>query len=191
MDKRDQIRKRLEEFKSLNEKQKFKEFQFCLLTPQSNAQRCWQAVEEISKLKSPTQKKITEILSTKTRFHHTKAKRILQAEETWKVIKPLLSQKDILKLRNKIAKQVNGYGLKEASHFMRNIGISNNKIAILDRHILKNLHELNLIPEPKIKNQRHYLEVEQIFLAHAQRLNIEADILDVHWWSQENGEIFK
>lgn len=191
MIKETEIRSRLEQFNKLSEKEKYKEFLFCLLTPQSNAQRCWQAVEELSKLQSLKNEKVNKILSTKTRFHHTKTKRILQAKVTWEKIKPLLSHKNSLELRNRIAREVNGYGLKEAAHFLRNIGLSNNSIAILDRHILKNLYSLGLLEEPKIKSPKHYLEVEQIFLAHAQRLNIEPDILDLHWWSEENGEIFK
>ncbi len=191
MNKLKNIRARLDQFKSLSEKQKFQEFQFCLLTPQSNAQRCWQAVEEISKLPTLEHKKVLDILSKKTRFHHTKTKRILESEKIWKEIKPLLDAKDALTLRNILAKKVNGYGLKEAAHFLRNIGLSNNKIAILDRHILKNLHELNLIPNAKIKSQKNYLEIEQIFISFADRMRISADELDLHWWSQENGEIFK
>ena len=84
-----------------------------------------------------------------------------------------------------MAKEVNGYGLKEASHFLRNIGKSNNKIAILDRHILRNLKE------DKIKNHKHYLEVEQKFLDYASSESIPPDELDLLWWSKENGEIFK
>jgi N-glycosylase/DNA lyase len=191
------IRARLEEFKNLSEEQIFQEFRFCLLTPQSQAQRCWSAVLELTEQKPKTIPKITKILESKTRFHHTKAKRIIQSQKTFSSIKPLLTPTSarggsyITSLRNHLAKEVNGYGLKEASHFLRNIGLSNNKIAILDRHILRNLHDLKLIPEPKIKNPKHYLEIEQIFLAHAQRLNIKPDELDLLWWSQENGEIFK
>ena len=37
------FRKRLLEFKKLNDKEQFHEFIFCLLTPQSNAQKCWAA----------------------------------------------------------------------------------------------------------------------------------------------------
>jgi N-glycosylase/DNA lyase len=191
MQKSQQIKSRLTSFKSLNEKQKFQEFQFCLLTPQSSAQRCWQAVEEISKIKNPSLPQITKILSAKTRFHNTKAKRILDSKSNYKKIRTKLSSDNILELRNHLAKNVDGYGLKEASHFLRNIGKSNSQIAILDRHILKNLHGLGLISEPKINSPKHYLEVEQIFLAFADRMRISADELDLHWWSQENGEVFK
>ena len=183
--KKQEIKSRLNSFKFLTEEQKFKEFMFCLLTPQSNAQRCWQAVEEISKLKNPSLVQITDILSKKTRFHHTKAKRILQAKRTFQNLRPHLSNNNIPELRNLLAENVEGYGLKESSHFIRNIGKSNNQIAILDRHILKNLNV------EKIKSQKHYLEIEQKFINHANSLSIPPDELDLLWWSQENGEIFK
>ena len=189
--KKQEINSRLNAFKSLSEKEQFKEFLFCLLTPQSSAQRCWQAVEEISKLPQLNQENVLSILKTRTRFHKTKSLRILQAKENFEKIKPLLSSPDKKELRNAIANSVNGYGLKESSHFLRNIGLSNNQIAILDRHILKNLFSLNLIKETKIKNKNNYLEIENIFLNFASKINIPPDHLDLLWWSQENGEIFK
>jgi N-glycosylase/DNA lyase len=189
---RNQIKQRLKEFQNLSEEKIYQEFLFCLLTPQSQAQRCWSAVLELSNLSEFTQSSVSKILKSKTRFHNTKTKRILQAPKTFEKIKPLLqNQKDIKSLRNSISKEVNGYGLKESSHFLRNIGFSNNKIAILDRHILKNLHSQKLIPEPKIKSQKNYLEIEEIFLDYAKSLKIPADELDLILWSKENGEIFK
>ncbi len=164
-----EIKSRLKEFKSLPEKEYYKEFLFCLLTPQSNAQRCWQAVLELSKIPNPTQEQISNILKTKTRFHHTKVKRIFNARESFRLIKPLFKNPNKLELRNQIAEKVSGYGLKESGHFLRNIGHSNNQIAILDRHILKNLCSLDLIKEGKIKSAKHYLEIEQLFLNYAKQ----------------------
>src|SRR3989338_1018962 len=188
---KEKIQLRLNEFKTLTEKQQFQEFLFCLLTPQSNAQRCWQAVEQISLLPSLNYNSIFNILKIKTRFHKTKTKRILQANKTWKIITAYLNNPNRRELRNLIAKTVNGYGLKESAHFLRNIGKSDNQIAILDRHILKNLHNLDLIKENKVKSKRHYEEIENIFLNFAKSINIPPDELDLLWWSQKNGEIFK
>ena len=191
LEKKQNIKSKLLEFKELSEKEKYKEFLFCLLTPQSNAQRCWQAVEEISKQSSPSLETLKEILSSKTRFHNTKALRIFKAKESWNKITPLLHNENILLLRNQISENVNGYGLKESSHFLRNIGKSNNQIAILDRHILRNLQSNNIITDTKIKSKKHYLEIESAFLNFSKQINIPADELDLLWWSRENGEIFK
>lgn len=185
------IKTRLIEFKKLPETEYFKEFLFCLLTPQSNAYKCWSAVEELSKLPSFEKEKVRSILQTRTRFHNNKTNYIMQAETTWNKIKPLLAEKEGIELRNLITENVKGYGLKEAGHFLRNIGKSNNKVAILDRHILRNLVALNVIEDDKIKNQKHYLEIEQKFLEFSKEMNIPIDELDLLFWSKENGKIFK
>jgi len=189
--KKIKIEAHLKNFKSLSEQHQFKEFLFCLLTPQSNAQKCWQAIEQLSSLKIPNKNNIEKILSTKTRFHITKTKHILQSKETWNKIKTKLNNKKTKELRNSLANNVKGPGLNEASHFLRNIGKSNNQIAILDRHILKNLTKHKIIKEPKIKSKSHYLEIENLFLNFAKKHNIPPDHLDLLWWSQENGELFK
>ena len=193
--KQKEIQTRLKQFQLLNENQIYQEFLFCLLTPQSKAQKCWEAVESLSALKENewTIENISNILKSKTRFHHTKAKRIHQSPTTYKSIKPLLSDSSlsVTDLRNNISKIVNGYGLKESSHFLRNIGKSNNEIAILDRHIIKNLKLNNLMKEDKISSNKHYLQIESSYLNYSKNLNIPADELDLFFWQKENGEIFK
>jgi len=186
------IQQRLKEFRNLDKKLYFSEFLFCLLTPQSNAKKCWEAVEELSKLPKFTKNRVSKILSSKTRFYKTKTNYILNSTHIWhKEVKPKISKDNPVWLRNWLAKQVLGFGMKEASHFLRNIGISSNKIAILDRHILKNLKSLSIIENTKIKSQKHYLEIEQKFIETAKSLNIPPDELDLLWWSHENGEIFR
>ena len=164
---------------------------FCLLTPQSNAQKCWQAVEEISKLPSLNQKNVSQILSKKTRFHNTKTKRIIEAFDNWQNIRQFLGNNNVRELRNWLAENVKGIGLKEASHFLRNIGKSNNQVAILDRHILKNLKEIKIIKDEKIKNKKDYFEKEKKFIEFSEKIGIPLDELDLLFWSKENGEIFK
>lgn len=189
--KRRDIKKRLAEFKNLEIEDQYKEFLFCMLTPQSNAKKCWNAVEQISKLTNPTKDKIINILKTRTRFHNNKSNYILESKETWKDILKDLDKTNRRELRNYIASKVKGYGLKEASHFLRNIGKSDNQIAILDRHILRNLKDLNVIDTDKIKSKSHYFEIENKFIKFSEKIGIPIDELDLLFWSKENGEIFK
>ncbi len=189
--KRESIKHRLGEFKQLNDSDKEKEFMFCILTPQSNAQRCWTAVEQITSLKNPTENQIIEVLKTRTRFHNNKTRYLLANKAKWNNFKQAMNNADIKELRNWLADNVKGYGLKEASHFLRNIGKSDNKIAILDRHILRNLKALNVIEDEKIKSRKDYFEKEQKYLKFSEKIGIPADELDLLWWSQENGTIFK
>lgn len=187
------IKEKLKEFKNLPKEKYFEEFLFCMLTPQSNAKKCWKAVEQIGKFQEFNRQKLTEVLKSKTRFHNNKAGYILEAKTTWQKILPIIDQSDRIKLRNMISKNVKGYGLKEASHFLRNIGRSDNQIAILDRHILRNLNKLGIISqeEAKIKNEKNYLDIEQKFLKFSKDIKISIDELDLLFWSNENGEIFK
>ena len=62
-----------------------------------------------------------------------------------------------MELREWLVKNVKGLGYKEASHFLRNIGKSED-LAILDRHILKNLQDLKVINDiPKKLPTQKYL----------------------------------
>ena len=185
------IESKISDFKSLPEKDYFKEFMFCLLTPQSNAKKCWDAVEKLENISLKETKKIEEILKTRTRFYKTKAVRLSKAQEAFNQILPILNNTNRISLRNKIQELVNGYGLKEAGHFLRNIGKSDNQIAILDRHILRNLESIQVIEMPKSMNKRSYLELEQKFLKFSKEIGIPIDHLDILFWSKETGEVFK
>lgn len=188
-----EISSHLRKFQDLSEDDNYSEFLFCLLTPQSNAHKCWEAVQSLLKQENLTYAKIVSILKTKTRFHNNKANYIMEAPKTWVSIKPLLVNKNRSELRNQIAKGVKGYGLKEASHFLRNIGKSDNQIAILDRHILRNLKNLEIISEEeiKMKNQGDYNKIEEKFLAFSKEVRIPIDHLDLLFWSNETGNLFK
>jgi N-glycosylase/DNA lyase len=184
------IKRRLKSFKSLEKEEYYNEFLFCTLTPQSNAHSCWKAVEEINKGKIE-KSRLVSILSKRTRFHNNKSEYILKNHKLWPVIKNKLSDSNIKDLRNRLAETIHGYGMKESSHFLRNIGKSNNQIAILDRHILKNLKSLNILKEDKIKSKRDYLEKEDKFIIFSKKIGIPLDELDLLFWSKENGQIFK
>ena len=88
-------------------------------------------------------------------------------------------------------KNLTGLGYKEAGHFLRNIGFGE-KIAILDRHILRNLHALGVIDElPESISNKRYLEIEKKMAEFAGRIHIPLDHLDLLLWYKETGEIFK
>jgi len=187
-----EIEARLQEFKKVPEKEYFYELVFCLLTPQSQAKKCWQAVEELRDNKINDKFAIQSCLATKTRFHNNKAKYILEAKKNWEIIKEkITSIKNPLELRNWLTDNVLGLGLKESSHFLRNIGKSDNKIAILDRHILKNLKSLKIIKTVLNLNKKNYLKIEDKFKSFSKKINIPIDSLDLLFWSQETGKIFK
>jgi len=86
---------------------------------------------------------------------------------------------------------VKGLGYKEASHFLRNIGLGE-EFAILDRHILRNLKDLQVIPEiPATLTRKRYLEIEEKVRRLAKDIGIPMGHLDLLLWSKETGHIFK
>lgn len=177
----------------------FEEFIFCLLTPQSNAFSAQKVIDNLKKhnlLYQGTLKEIEPFVKN-VRFYKTKAKRIIIAREKFpkEQIKKILIKeeikKNILKCREFLVNEVNGYGLKEASHFLRNIGFYE-KIAILDRHILRNLVKIGVIKEiPKNLNKKNYFEIENKMKKYCEKNNIDFAQLDLYFWSKETGEVFK
>ena len=81
-------------------------------------------------------------------------------------------------------------GYKEASHFLRNVGLKG--YAILDKHILRSLAELELIDDPKPPNSRSkYLTIEEKLKKLAEITRIDFEELDLVLWSLKTGEILK
>ena len=106
--------------------------------------------------------------------------------------KKLQSFTDPIERRDWLAqeKQIKGLGYKEASHFLRNIGIKG--YAILDKHVMRCLTEVGVVDGPKPPaNRKRYLEVEQRYLRFAKEIKIDADELDLVLWSMKTGEVLK
>ncbi len=86
---------------------------------------------------------------------------------------------------------VNGLGYKEASHFLRNVGLGE-EFAILDRHILRNLKDFGVLPEIPISlTKKRYLEIEEKVRRFSREIGIPMGELDLLLWSKETGWIFK
>lgn len=87
-------------------------------------------------------------------------------------------------------KRIKGLGYKEASHFLRNIGLKG--LAILDKHVLRCLADLEVIESPRPPTTRaRYLATEEKLREVAQHLEIDFDELDLVFWSMKTGEVLK
>ena len=94
-------------------------------------------------------------------------------------------------MREWLVSNLKGIGYKEASHFLRNIGMGKN-IAILDRHILKNLQKHGAIKEiPKSLTPKKYVEIENQMRDFSRKVKIPMEEIDLLFWSEETGEVFK
>ena len=197
------IEKRIEEFREIWEKggeeDIFEELAFCLLTPQSKARICWTAVERMKKNDVLLRGRYEEILENLqgVRFKYTKAQNIILAREFF-MQEGKLSIRDKLKefsnpweMREYLVKNIRGIGYKEASHFLRNIGIGE-KLAILDRHVMRNLRKLGVIGEiPRNLTRKKYLEIEEKMHAFCEEIGIPLAHFDLLLWYLETGFVFK
>jgi N-glycosylase/DNA lyase len=196
------IVKRIREFRKIwsqaDNEELFIELSFCLFTPQSGARQCWKAVNRLldkNLLFHGTSEEIAEEINI-VRFRNNKSRYLIEAREKFtsegSCIRGCLDRNNKQsEKREWLVKNVKGMGYKEASHFLRNIGIGND-LAILDRHILKNMVLLGIIDEiPKSINNRIYLELEDKLKTYSAESGIPLEHLDFVLWYKEAGEIFK
>ncbi len=189
--KKEAIKQRLQDFSRIPKENHFYELCFCILTPQSNAKQCDKAVQDLIK-RNYKENNINPHESIATiRFHNNKTKYIKEMKNKFSKIKKAMEQiKDPELLREWLVKNVKGVGYKEAGHFLRNVGYR--ELAILDRHILKNLVKYGGIKElPKTLTKKKYFEIESQFKDFSKKVNISIDELDLLFLSMEAGEIFK
>ena len=182
-----------------SEREVFAEMSFCILTPQSKARNAWKAITDLIEnnlLYTGTPEEIAEFLNI-VRFKNNKSRYLVELRNLMTVdgkLQPkkiLSEQGDVFQKRAWILKNVKGMGLKEANHVLRNLGFGEN-IAILDRHILRNLAELKVIDEvPKSVNEKKYYEIEEKMREYSKFSGINMDELDLVLWYKEAGEIFK
>lgn len=187
---------RLKDFSKVPEKDYFYELCFCLCTPQSNAKRCDIAVS-ILKEKDFMNKSFnpSKFLIRNVRFHNNKAKYLIELKSKFQMVNEKIkevrdSRTDPKELREFLVKNVKGISYKEAGHFLRNIGFRG--LAILDRHILKNMLRYGAVDYlPKTLTKKEYFALEKEIEAFARKIKIDMDELDLLFWSMETGEIFK
>lgn len=197
------IEARLEEFRRTGregDERLFEELCFCLIAIQSKARTSDAAVAALRKaelLWSGGPEEIAEFLRHRTRFHNHKASYIVRAREQFfsdggraftKMLDSFPSSKEA---RGWLAREVDGFGLKEASHFLRNTGRGED-LAILDRHILRNLIRHGVLRRlPRTLTPRRYLDIERRIERFSKEIGIPMAAIDLVFWSRETGEIFK
>jgi N-glycosylase/DNA lyase len=185
-ERKEAIRSRLYDFERVSwssRERMFQELAFCICVPQSKAKICWNVIENLDNdLLFVNKRELVKRING-VRFHNNKSKYIIEAR------KKFFSGKFEFE-REWLVKNIKGVGYKEASHFLRNLGHKN--LAILDRHILKNLYYYGAIKEiPKTLTPKKYLEIEKLMKRFSDKVRIPLDELDLLFWSKETGEIFK
>lgn len=197
------IQKRIAEFEIVwqtgSDARLWEEMVFCFFTGGCSARMGIRSVEAVRPiLLTGNQAELSGALTGKHRYPNARARYIVASRE-------FLQEHCGLRLRDKLngfenpqerrdwlvkEKRIKGLGYKEASHFLRNIGLKG--YAILDKHVLRSLAELELIDDPKPPNTKlKYLTIEEKLKTLAEITDIDFDELDLVLWSMKTGEILK
>jgi N-glycosylase/DNA lyase len=198
-----EIRARLAEFEAVwqraTDERLWEEMVFCFFTGGCSARMGLRSVEAVRPLLlEGTHDELMNALVGRHRYPRARAgyivasRAFLQEHCGLRLRKKLESFNDPLERRDWLVREkgIKGLGYKEASHFLRNIGLKG--YAILDKHVLRSLAELKIINDPKPPNTRaKYLNIEQQFKDFARQLEIDFDEMDLVLWSMKTGEILK
>lgn len=201
--KRKRIEARLREFRRVGrmpDERLFEELCFCIMAVQSKARTSDAAIgalRETNLLWSASPNEIASFLRPRTRFHNHKALFIVRARERFfpegigQLGRTLDSFPTSMEARAWLVREIDGLGLKEASHFLRNIGRGED-LAILDRHILRNLIRHGVLRRaPRTLTSKRYRGIEARMARFSRDVRIPMAALDLLFWSRETGEIFK
>jgi N-glycosylase/DNA lyase len=169
----------------------FIELCFCILTANTSAEMGIKTQRTIMNgfIEYNKEKLSEELKKAKYRFYNKRAEYIVNARKIRKNIKKLIKTLEPFQLREYLVENIKGIGYKEASHFLRNIGIFD--FAILDKHIIKLLKDYGYISDMKLNSRSDYLEKEKTFIKIAEAYDLKPGIFDLYLWEIATGKILK
>jgi len=189
------VERRISEFKKtgrMGDEAWFKEMCFCILTANYSALRAlrmWSIIGE-GFITWPEERLRMALKSLGHRFPNARARYIVEARRHIRGLKErILNQPSEHAARIMLVRDVRGLGMKEASHFLRNVGFDN--LAIIDFHILNLLERYGLIVRPKTLTRRRYLAIEALMRSLAEELGLTLSRLDLYLWYLETGRVLK
>ena len=201
--RRAEIRARLAEFdevwRAAPDERLWEELVFCIFTAGASARMGLRSVEAVRDLlKRGTHEELAAALHSKHRYPNSRSGYIVVTREhlerdcRMRLRDRLEGFRDPIARRDWLARErgIKGLGYKEASHFLRNVGLRG--YAILDKHILRCLAEVGVIESPRPPSTRaRYLATEERLRAFARDVGVDFDELDLVLWSMKTGEILK
>ncbi len=200
--KKKEIKNRLREFRETwksGDEAIFKELCFCILTANASAQMGIKCIANIGDLLlKGSLRDLKNIRCGGHRFPNKRSEFIVKTREyikndlEFRLKDKIESIKDPHERRDFFAKNpgIKGLGYKEASHFLRNIGFKG--YAILDKHVLRSLHEFGVIKNIERPNtKKKYINIENELKAFSEKIGIDMDELDLLLWSRKTGRILK
>ena len=187
------IENRIKEFEELGKKKEdevFSELCFCLLTANFQAEKCIRIQKDLGRGFDllPEKELAKRLREIGHRFWPQRAERIVKARECKTELCKIMKESG-KEMRIWFADNVKGLGMKEASHFLRNIGYKD--VAIIDFHIIDLLVNEGLIERPKTISRKKYLEIEKILEEIGKATNLDLARLDLYLWYMETGKVLK
>ena len=179
-------------FKKESKERIFGELCFCLLTANTSAEMGVRTQEVIGLdgfLNLDEASLRNALKNSKYRFYNLRSRFIVDSRWIIEELPALINSSDPFNSREYLVENIKGIGYKEASHFLRNVGVFN--FAILDKHILRMLiserPELNI----KVASRKNYLATEQVIIQMAENMGLEPGILDLYMWKIATGKLIK
>ena len=123
------------------------------------------------------------------RFYNTRSTYIYNSRWIVDELPDIVNSTNPDEAREYLVREVYGIGYKEASHFLRNVGVFD--FAILDKHILRFLGSSLNIKIPRSLTAKRYLEIEKKFVDLSMKHDLEPGILDLILWKQATGKVLK
>ncbi len=166
----------------------FGELCFSILTSQSRAKNCREAVNRLKADKKLFTANLEELRNylKGVRFPDVKTKRIIEARKKLPELKRMVGSEP-KELRKWLIENIKGIGIKQSANFMRNIGFKG--LPIIDVHVQNFLREIG---HNKYKlgslTKKQYIELEKKFLKLAKELKIHPEELDIAIWLYQSGE---
>lgn len=183
------INQRMNEFSNIerNFNPIFRELVFCILTAGASAELGIKTISHLGNvIFTGSQEDIRKKLKEVYRFHTIRAGYICNARENFPKINLDAPSREI---REQLVENIKGIGMKEASHFLRNIGKTD--VAIIDFHIIDILAKHGLIDKPKTLTKKKYLEIENVLKELADKTRLNLAELDLYLWFLETGKVLK
>ena len=170
----------------------FSEACFCILTANSSAVLGIKIQKEVGIegfKKLPLEELFEIIKSMGHRFARQRAERIVRLREQEDLLLEVAKYENGKEAREVLVKNIHGYGYKEASHFLRNIGFKD--VAIIDRHISRFLFENGLVKPRKTITKKVYLESEEALEKIAKEMGLNLAELDLYIFYIKTGKVLK
>lgn len=189
------VEKRLSDFEKMHvtgNREWFCEMCFCLLTANASAEmglKVQNALGFDGFYSLPEQELSARLRGLGYRFYNRRAEFISLARKHADIKDRVKKFSGEQEARKWLDGNIKGLGLKESSHFLRNVGYKN--LAIIDRHVLNILDEHGVHEKPKTVSPKNYFAIEKKLSQICTRTGTTQAELDLYLWYMKTGKVLK